>query len=389
MLIDKNTKVPINYPFRLLDQRSNILTSLNEVSDYRSRQLAAIVESSTDAIISFMLDGTVISWNSGAQQLFGYSIESTIGKGLRQIIGSECDAILDGIKKDKKMDNLEFIHATPDGRLIYLSLSVSAIKDEEGNVSSGAAIFRDITQMKQAESELLRTSQQLAQSNKELEEFAWIAAHDLKEPVRTMGTYSRLLKDEYGPELDEQAQQFLEFIHSAAGKAMARIDDVLKFSAVGREKFIAVPVNLNEVLSSVQEDIQLVIRESKAEIIVEPLPKVSGNFHYLTQLFQNLLANAIKYRSESTTPKIRVYAEKEGGLANIIVQDNGIGFSMEDSTRIFRMFQRLHPETRYAGTGLGLAMCKKIVELHGGIINVESQEGKGSKFIVSLPVASK
>ncbi len=365
------------------------MTSLNEVSDYRSRQLAAIVESSTDAIISFMLDGTVISWNSGAQQLFGYSVESSIGKGLRQIIGSECEPILDGIKKDKKMDNLEFIHATPDGRLIYLSLSVSAIKDDEGLVNSGAAIFRDITQMKQAESELLRTSQQLAQSNKELEEFAWIAAHDLKEPVRTMGTYSRLLKDEYGAELDEQAQQFLDFIHSAAGKAMARIDDVLKFSAVGREKFIAVPVNLNEVLSSVQEDIQLVIRESKAEITVEPLPKVSGNFHYLTQLFQNLLANAIKYRSESTTPKIKVYAEKEGGLVNIVVQDNGIGFSMDDSTRIFRMFQRLHPETRYAGTGLGLAMCKKIVELHGGIINVESEEGKGSKFIVSLPIASK
>ncbi len=365
------------------------MTSLNEVSDYRSRQLAAIVESSTDAIISFRLDGTVISWNSGAQQLFGYSVESSIGKGLRQIIGSECEPILDGIKKDKKMDNLEFIHATPDGKLIYLSLSVSAIKDDEGQVSSGAAIFRDITQMKQAESELLRTSQQLAQSNKELEEFAWIAAHDLKEPVRTMGTYSRLLKDEYGPELDEQAQQFLDFIHSAAGKAMARIDDVLKFSAVGREKFIAVPVNLNEVLSSVQEDIQLVIRESKAEITIEPLPKVSGNFHYLTQLFQNLLANAIKYRSESTTPKIKVYAEKEGGLVNIVVQDNGIGFSMDDSTRIFRMFQRLHPETRYAGTGLGLAMCKKIVELHGGIINVESEEGKGSKFIVSLPVASK
>lgn len=365
------------------------MTSINDVSDYRSRQLALIVESSTDAIISFMLDGTVISWNSGAQQLFGYSIESTIGKGLRQIIGAECDTILEGIKKDKKMNNLEFIHATPDGKLIYLSLSVSAIKDEEGNVSSGAAIFRDITQMKQAESELLRTSQRLAQSNKELEEFAWIAAHDLKEPVRTMGTYSRLLKDEYGPDLDDQAQQFLDFIHSAAGKAMARIDDVLKFSAVGREKFIAVPVSLEEVVKSVQEDLQLVIKESRAQIEVKELPKVSGNFHYLTQLFQNLLANAIKYRSENTSPVIKIYCEKDGGFANIIVEDNGIGFDMEDSTRIFRMFQRLHPETKYAGTGLGLAMCKKIVELHGGIINVESQVGKGSKFIVSLPAASK
>jgi PAS domain S-box-containing protein len=359
-----------------------------ESAEYRNRQLASIVESSNDAIVSFMLNGTVLSWNRGAQELFGYSVESTMGKAMRQLIGPDMDTIIEVLRDGRKLDTIELPYTTSDGRQIYLSLCVSPIKDAEGKVVSGAAIFRDITQMKQAEKDLVHASAQLSHSNKELEDFAWVAAHDLKEPVRTMATYSKLLSSEYESVLDEQGQQFLKFIHRSSIMAMARIDDVLKFSAVRREKFNAHKVDLNDLLVRVTQDLNSAIRESHAKIDVpEPLPAIQGKSEYVSLLLQNVLSNAIKYSEKE--PHIVITAEPEGEFWHIKVKDNGIGFEQEHAATIFQMFQRLHSDDKYSGTGLGLAMCKKIVELHGGKIWAESAVGEGTTFHFTLPVAQK
>ncbi len=356
-----------------------------ESAEYRNRQLASIVESSNDAIISFLLDGTVLSWNRGAQELFGYSVESTMGKTMRQLIGPDMDTVIQVLREGRKLDMIEVPYAAKDGKTVYLSLCVSPIKDANGEVASGAAIFRDMTLIKQAEQELVKTSEQLSLSNKELEDFAWVAAHDLKEPVRTMATYSKLLEQEYAGQLDDQAKQFLGFIHGSSIMAMARIDDVLKFSNVRREKFEANAVDLNGVATSVIQDLQLAIKESGVKIsIPEQLPVVKGRSEYLSLLMQNILSNAMKYRGK-VDPIIDITAERDGNMCLIAVRDNGIGFDMVHAEKIFQMFQRLHAD-EYPGTGLGLAMCKKIVELHGGRIWAQSQPGEGTTFYFTIPV---
>lgn len=355
-----------------------------EKAEYRNRQLASIVESSNDAIISFMLNGTVLSWNRGAQDLFGYSVESTMGKTLRHLIGPDMDTVIEVLREGRKLDTIETTFQRADGKTVYLSLCVSPIKNEQGQVVNGAAIFRDISQTKLAEKQLLRTSEQLAQSNKELEEFAWVAAHDLKEPVRTMATYSKLLDQEYDDKLDDSGRQYLEFIHGSAVKAMARIDDVLEFSAVGRGKFVTHPIELNTLVESVLQDLRLAIDEANATINVAELPIVKGKSEYISSLFQNILSNAIKYRGKEP-PVINVSAVRDGDFWRFSMSDNGIGFDMQNINRIFQMFQRLHHEDEYPGSGLGLAMCKKIVELHGGKIWAESEAGKGATFFFTLP----
>jgi len=297
--------------------------------------------------------------------------------------------IIEVLREGRKLDTIELPYTTHDGKQIYLSLCVSPIKDAEGKVVSGAAIFRDITQMKQAEKDLVHTSEQLSHSNKELEDFAWVAAHDLKEPVRTMATYSKLLSQECEAALDEQGKQFLDFIHRSSIMAMARIDDVLKFSAVRREKFNPHKVDLNDLVARVTQDLNSAIRESHAKIDMPvELPAIQGKAEYVSLLFQNVLSNAIKYRGEAA-PYITITAEPDGEFWHVKVRDNGIGFEQEHADKIFQMFQRLHNDEKYSGTGLGLAMCKKIVELHGGKIWAESAPGKGTTFHFTLPVYEK
>lgn len=388
-LLPKLLALPQPAQMEKADNELKMETVRRESAEYRNRQLASIVESSNDAIVSFMLNGTVLSWNRGAQELFGYSVESTMGKALRQLIGPDMDRVIEILKEGKKVDMLEMPFTNADGKVLCLSLCVSPIKDAEGQVVSGAAIFRDITLIKQAEKELMRASEQLTQSNKELEDFAWVAAHDLKEPVRTMGTYSKLLKQEYQGSLDEQAEQFLEFIHGSSITAMARIDDVLKFGAVRRERFEAHVVNLDDVLASVMQDLNSAIKESQAKLVIQKdLPKVLGKSEYLSLLLQNICSNAIKYRKAEVPPEIQIAAElEENNLVHVSVKDNGIGFEMEHKDKIFQMFQRLHRDSEYPGTGLGLAMCKKIVDLHGGKIWTESVVGEGTTFHFTIPAA--
>lgn len=383
-LVPRAAALPSANQLQQANEELKVEITKREAAEERIGLLASIVESSDDAIISFRLNGTVLSWNKGAQELFGYSVESTVGRTLRQLIGSDVDVAIAALKEERRLATIEIDFVRGDGQKFYLSMRVSPVRSSDGKVVGGSAIFRDVTQEKESEKELRLASEQLTQTNKELEEFAWVAAHDLKEPVRTMGTFSKLLNDEYAIGLDSQAQQFLSYIHGASVKAMDRIDDVLKFSGVIREMLEPVSVDLGDIVESVLQDLKLAIDESGAEVHVSPLPVIDGKPEYLSLLFQNLIANAIKYRS-AEKPKISIDATRDGDYWKISIKDNGIGFEMEYAEKIFVMFQRLHQDDEYPGTGLGLSMCKKIVALHGGRIWCTSQKGKGATFFFTLP----
>jgi light-regulated signal transduction histidine kinase (bacteriophytochrome) len=243
---------------------------------------------------------------------------------------------------------------------------------------------------------LVRTKQleasntDLSRSNQELQDFAYVASHDLQEPLRKIQAFSNLLSDEYGSELGEGAD-YLMRMSSAAARMGTLIEDLLSFSRVTTQARPFVKVDLAKVLRGVLDDLEIRIRETDAQITVSALPTIKADPTQMRQLLQNLIGNALKFRATGTVPKITVKARettsKDGKLTMyvITVADNGIGFDEKYLDRIFAVFQRLHSKETYQGTGIGLAICRKIVERHGGTITAKSKPGAGAKFIVTLP----
>lgn len=236
----------------------------------------------------------------------------------------------------------------------------------------------DITELRQIENELRR-------SNQELQQFAYVASHDLQEPLRMVTSYLQLIEQRYGGQLDEQAHEFIEFAVGGAARMKQLITDLLTYSRVqtSREEFRQ--VNLNAIVETVLQNLDSMIEETQAVIESETLPTISGNPTLLTQLFQNLINNALKFRGEAA-PHIEIHARRAGLMWQVSISDNGIGFDQRYADRIFVLFQRLHAQTRYTGTGIGLAICKKVVESHFGEIWVESETGVGTTFTFTLPV---
>jgi signal transduction histidine kinase len=246
----------------------------------------------------------------------------------------------------------------------------------------------EVRERKRAEEAQLALSQDLRRSNAELEQLAYVASHDLQEPLRMVASYMQLLEQKYQGRLDADAHEFIGFAVDGAKRMQALINDLLTYSRVGSETIPLEPTDCNKVLDVAMESLRLAIADSGACIQRGDLPVVMGDAAQLTPLFQNLLANAIKFRSEQPL-RIGVSAEPDGAFCRFSVQDNGIGIEPEYFDRIFVMFQRLHSRSAYAGTGIGLAICKKIVERHGGRIWVESEPGRGAIFKFTLPYAGE
>ena len=246
---------------------------------------------------------------------------------------------------------------------------------------------QEITVRQKAETVLAQRSQELARSNAELEQLAYVASHDLQEPLRMVASYVQLLEQRYGGKLDAEAHEFIGFAVDGVKRMQALIDDLLTYSRVGTKAKPLQATHCNAVLKTVLQALRLAIEESGAQNQCAAMPAVQGDAAQLTQLFQNLLANAIKFRG-AQAPLIEVRVEPEDEFWRFEVKDNGIGIAPEYFDRIFVMFQRLHNLSRYPGTGIGLAICKKIVERHGGRIWVESEPGQGSVFKFTLPQAT-
>lgn len=234
---------------------------------------------------------------------------------------------------------------------------------------------------------LARTVDELARSNRELEQFAYVASHDLQEPLRMVAAYTQLLAERYRGQLDETADKYIDYASNGALRMQTLIRDLLAFSRVGRSTAAMKVVDCNAIVGQVLKNLQSSIRESDASISLDPLPPVICNSFQFLQLLQNLIGNAIKFRG-SEKPQIHLSAAKNGGEWLFTVSDNGIGIASESAEIIFSVFKRLHTSTEYPGNGIGLAICKKVVEQHGGRIWVESTKERGSDFKFTLPASA-
>ncbi len=241
------------------------------------------------------------------------------------------------------------------------------------------------SQQKQAEHDLALKVEELARSNRDLEQFAYVASHDLQEPLRMVAMYAQLLAERYRGKLDEQADKYIHYAVDGALRMQTLVQDLLAFSRAGREGTKMMQVNCNLLMKQVLRNLEATIRESNAEILQSDLPTVLANSTQLQQVLQNLVGNAVKFRGNQA-PKICVNAKQDGGEWLFEVNDNGIGIAPEHADRIFVIFQRLHTREEYPGNGIGLSICKKIIERHGGRIWVTANDHGGATFNFTLPV---
>jgi len=267
----------------------------------------------------------------------------------------------------------------------FFDISMYPILDRDGKVEMMAVFASDITEHKLAEIQILKQKDELERSNQELEQFAYVASHDLQEPLRKIASFITLLERRYKGALDENADRYIHYVVDGATRMQGLINDLLTYSRVGKQYSEQTMVDCSHVLAQVLRDLEQVITDNDAQIIVGALPKLWGNSVQLRQLFSNLLSNAIKFKGQNL-PEIHIKAEQQHGKYVFSFRDNGIGIEREYNERIFQMFQRLHTKEEYPGTGIGLAVCKKIVEINGGRIWFESKYGLGTVFYFSWSV---
>jgi PAS domain S-box-containing protein len=336
-------------------------------------------------VISKIEEAVVISANQAAHQMFGFGQDEMTGRSSSEFYDDpEARPTFIGILREKGVvAEFEAMMRRRDGSTFCGMLSARLVNLE--GIECVLIGCMDISGRKEAEARLNGLAQELARSNAELEQFAYVASHDLQEPLRMIASYVQLLERRYGDKLDQEAREYIGFSVDGAKRMQTLITDLLEFSRVTRKGNPFVPVQLDHVAQEAMANLSIAVKEAGAKVTIGPMPELSGDPTQLVRLFQNLIGNAIKYRHPSRPAAVSVRAERRGGSWEIRFEDNGIGIAPAYFERIFVIFQRLHTRADYPGTGIGLALCKKIVERHGGQIRVESAEGVGSAFIVDFP----
>jgi len=403
-----------DYPFRDTDSSSMILEMGIDVTEQkraeeslRSASLYArnLIETSLDPLVTISADGKITDVNEATVKVTGVPREKLIGTDFSDYF-TEPEKAREGYRL---VFNNGFVKDYPltirheHGHLTDVLYNASVYKDARGNVLGVFAAARDVTMLKRTEAQLrlhrdkleelvkertfeLETSnKQLARSNENLEQFAYVASHDLQEPLRIMSNYSQLLEKRYRDKLDKDADDFIDFIVDAAKRMQKLITDLLEYSRVGRKDASMTEVDCNEILRKVTNILSTTIASEQAIVTHDNLPVLTAQETGLTQLFQNLLGNALKFRGKEP-PAIHVSARLGKNEWVFAVRDNGIGIEQQYKERIFQIFQRLHSRGEYPGTGIGLSICKKIAENHGGRIWVESQPGNGATFWFTIPI---
>ncbi len=344
----------------------------------------SVVENIADGLITVTSRGIIESFNPAAGKIFGYNAEEVIGRNINILMPSDERARHDQyIKHYSDSDRKSFIGMGrelvgqhKDGTEFPMEISVSEI--ELNGQQFFSAIVRDITERKKAEEELLR-------SNMELERFAYIASHDLQEPLRMVSSFTDLIQEEYQDSFDDKANKYMGFIANASQRMQDLVKDLLDYSRAGQSVPNLEPVECNKLVSSVLEALAEVIEETGAEVTFDEMPEIYSNPIRVSRLLQNLIGNAIKYKKQGTIPKIHVGIKSDLNYWTFSISDNGIGIKEEYLEQVFVLFKRLHNKDEYTGTGIGLAICKKIVESIGGKIWVESEFGAGSTFYFNIP----
>jgi PAS domain S-box-containing protein len=330
--------------------------------------------------------GEIVLLNIQAEKQFGYRRDELLGQKLTNIIpeGFAERLVADGLRSTEDAlaqqigSGLELTALRKDGSRFPMELMLSPLESETGTLVTVA--IRNITVRNAASVELLETVEELKRSNEDLQQFAYVASHDLQEPLRMVASYVALIGRRYKGKLDADADEFIAFAVDGAKRMQSLIQDLLAFSRVGSKGVELVTTSSENALNRAIKNLRGAIVDSGAQVTHDPLPNVLADEMQLTQLFQNLLGNAIKYR-RAEAPGVHIAARQNGSKKWVFsVQDNGLGIEPQYFERIFGMFQRLHGREEFSGTGMGLAICKKIVERHGGDISVESTLGQGSTF---------
>jgi PAS domain S-box-containing protein len=379
------------------------LFAQTEEARRQADQLRLLVQGTTDYAI-FMLDpaGRVATWNTGAERINGYRADEIIGQHFSRFYPREAvdrgwpaEELRRASAQGRFED--EGWRVRKDGTHIWANVIITALRDEAGRLRGFSKVTRDLTERRQAEEKLRAYAAQLQRSNRELEEFASVASHDLQEPLRKIQAFGDRLQAKCGPALGEQGRDYLARMLDAAGRMRTLIDDLLAFSRLTIQARPSTRVDLGGVAREVVADLEGRLQQTGGRVDIDKLPAVDADPTQMRQLLQNLIGNALKFHREGVPPVVNVRghvrpgdggrrgAAPEAGLCEIRVEDNGIGFDEKYLDRIFNVFQRLHGRSAYEGTGMGLAICRKIAERHGGAITARSTPGHGATFVVTLP----
>lgn len=364
------------------------------------QKFRALLESAPDAIVIVDENGVIQLINYQCEQIFGYTKQ--------ELTGQKVEMLLPEYARGKHPTNRKNFYSNPhirrlgtgvellgkrkNGQEFPVEITLSPLKTNEGMLVTAA--IRDISEKKELEKairdanitlerKVLQRTAELESKNKELEQFAYVASHDLQEPLRTTSSFVELLRKQYKNKLDENADKYIDYAIQASDRMKTLIKDLLDYSRLGREKKAEL-VDCNAILEEVSANLDKVIRENNADIVAGYLPVINAYPTELKLLFQNLLSNSIKFRRAGVSPQIVIKARKDNGYWEFSFRDNGIGIDKQYLDRIFVIFQRLHNRSVYEGSGIGLAHCKKIVELHGGRIWAESEPGVGSTFYFTI-----
>jgi PAS domain S-box-containing protein len=371
----------------------HILGAMIDITQRRQEEeklsfLATLVDSTDDAVFSVDFSGMITSWNRGAQRMYGYTAAEMINRSSSVLLVQgfeEKKCLVDqaiqngvGIKRD------EALIKTKIGEIIETSATISPVRNSQNEIIGCCVVARDITEYKKASEKIEKLAANLSRSNEELKAFAYLASHDLREPLRTVSSFLTLVKNNPLVSFDSKTLEYINFAVEGVTRMKRLVDTLLEYSTAEHSSFHFRPVDCDLIVNQVRHSLKVVIEETRAEIIVENLPTINGDDLQLTQLFQNLISNAIKYSGEKS-PRIRVGATPTEVGWQFFISDRGIGIDPKFKNQIFNVFKRLHSRREYPGAGLGLAICKKIVERHGGQIWFESGANSGTTFFFSIP----
>jgi PAS domain S-box-containing protein len=382
---------------RMSEQHDPPDASLRELHESEER-FRLLVESVRDYAI-LMLDpaGRVISWNPGAERLKGYAASEIVGQHFSVFYPEEArrknhpaEELRLAVERGRYEE--EAFRVAKDGRMFWANVVITPIRDAAGRLVGFAKVTRDLTERRKLEEERERVLARLERSNRDLQEFAMIASHDLQEPLRKIRMFGERIRVDFASELPETARDYLSRMERAAERGQSLIQGLLAYSRLATRTIPKMPVSLAKIAEDVVHDLEARIRSVHGRVVLGALPTIEADPHQMRQLFENLIVNALKFHRERVPPVVEVTAEEstppdERGPRRwrIRTSDNGIGFDEKHAERIFKLFQRLHERGAYEGSGMGLAICRKIVDRHGGSIIARSTPGAGSTFFVELP----
>ena len=351
------------------------------------------VESSPGAMVMADAEGKVVMVNAETERMFGYARGELIGKPIEMLIPKKFRDAHTQHRKNfaanpshRMAAGRDLIGARKDGSEIAVEIGLNPIVTRDGPLVLAAIV--DIIERKRHEKEIAERALELQRSNAELEQFAYVASHDLQEPLRMVASYAELLADRYQGKLDDKADKYIAYAVDGAKRMQRLVNDLLMYSRVGTQGNPLQPTDANIVAGHVLRTLKGKIEQSGAQVEIGKLPIVNADEGQLGQLLQNLIGNALKFHGDST-PHVRVGAETSRQGWTFFVEDNGIGIDPQYAERVFQMFQRLHDREAYEGSGIGLTIAKKIVERHGGRIWFESEPGKGTTFFFTLPATQE